>query len=43
MTRRCSAPRSNREYEIAALLLDLDEDGVADLARDCGRRVLRTG
>ena len=32
-TRRCSAPRLNREYEIAAGLLDLDEAGVADLAR----------
>ena len=29
----------NREYEIAAGLLDLDEAGVADLAAGRGRRV----
>ena len=31
----------NREYEIAAHLLDLDEAGVADLARTGGARVVR--
>ena len=37
-TRRCSAPRSTSEYAVAARLLDLDEAGLADLARDRGRR-----
>ena len=33
----------NREYEIAADLLGLDEAGVADLARTAVRVVLRGG
>ena len=40
-TRRCSAPRLNQEYAVAADLLDLDEAGVADLARGGRARVVR--